>query len=57
MVIQRYAVDDFINFIDEDGSVLKQVPNKTVFDAFLTACYEYGITRRNVLVHIDGLNF
>jgi hypothetical protein len=57
MVIQRYACDDFINFINEDGSTLHQVPDKTVFDAMLTALYEYGITRRNTLVTLEGLDF
>lgn len=57
MTIQRFAVDDFINMVDEDGSVLHQVPNKTVFDAMLTANYEYGISRRNNLVSATGLDF
>lgn len=56
-MIQRYAVDDFINFIDEGGGVLQRVENKTVFDALLTAVYEYGIKRRNVLVSNTGMDW
>lgn len=55
--IQRFAVDNFINFITEGGGTLKQVPNKTVFDAYLTAIYEYGIRRRNTLVSVTGMNW
>lgn len=55
--IERYAVDNFINFITEGGGIMKQVPNKTVFDAYLTAVYEYGIRRRNNLVSGVGMNW
>lgn len=55
--IERYAVDNFINFVDESGNPLKQVPNKTVFDAYLTAIYEYGIRRRNNLVSGVGMSW
>lgn len=55
--IERYAVDNFINFVDDSGNPLKQVPNKTVFDAYLTAIYEYGIRRRNNLVSGVGMSW
>lgn len=55
--MSRFAVDDFINFVDQDGNSLHMVPNKTVFDTFLTATYNYGVKRRNNLTQVKGLNF
>lgn len=55
--IQRYAVTQFIEFVQDAGSTLNLVPNKTVFDVLLTAIYEYGVSRRNSLVSVDGLNW
>lgn len=57
MTLARYAVDDFINFVNEDGSTLHQVPNKTVFDMMITAVYNYGISRRDVLVSATGMTW
>lgn len=55
--IARYAVDNFINVLDEGGGALKLVPNKTVYDALFTAIYEYGISRRNALVSGTGMTW
>lgn len=56
--VQRYAVTDFIEMIaDSGGGPLNLVPNKTVFDMILSAIYEYGIKRRNVLVRGTGLTW
>lgn len=55
--IQRYAVTDFIEFVEEGGSSMNLVPNKTVYDILLTAIYEYGIQRRNNLVSVGGLTW
>jgi hypothetical protein len=57
MTLARYAVDDFINLVDEDGSTLHQVPNKTVFDAMITAVMEYGISRRNTMISATGMTW
>ena len=55
--IQRYAVTDFIEFVEEGGSSMNLVPNKTVYDILLTAIYEYGISRRNSLISVSGLTW
>ena len=55
--ISRFAVDDFINFVDEGGGAMQRVPNKTVFDTLITAVYDYGIRRRNVLVSATGMTW
>lgn len=55
--IERHASDDFINFVNDGRDTLHLVPNKTVFDAILTAVYEYGIRRRNHLVSAVGMNW
>lgn len=57
MNIQRYAVTQFIEFVEESGSNMNLVPNKTVYDILLTAIYEYGISRRNSLVSVSGLTW
>jgi len=56
-IIQRYAVTRFVEFVEEGGSSLNLVPNKTVFDVLLTAIYEYGISRRNALISVDGMTW
>lgn len=56
-VMERHASDDFINFVNDGRDTLHLVPNKTVFDAILTAIYEYGIRRRNNLVSAVGMNW
>lgn len=56
-IIQRYAVTRFVEFIEEGGSSMNLVPNKTVYDILLSAIYEYGINRRNALVSVDGLTW
>lgn len=56
--IQRYAASKFIDIVsDSGGGPLNLVPNKTVFDVLLTALYEYGVKRRNVLVSGTGMNW
>jgi hypothetical protein len=56
--VQRYAVTDFIEMIaDSGGGPLNLVPNKTVFDMILSAIYEYGCKRRNVLVSGVGITW
>lgn len=55
--LERYAVSDFIEFVDEGTGTMYQVPGKTVFDIMLTAIYEYGIRRRNALVSATGLTW
>lgn len=56
-IIQRYAVTRFVEFVEEGGTSLNLVPNKTVFDVLLTAIYEYGINRRNALISATGLDW
>jgi len=55
--LERYAVTDFIEFVDEGAGSMQLVPNKTVFDILLTGIYEYGIRRRNGLVSGVGMNW
>ena len=56
-VIQRYAVTQFIEFVDEGAGMMQLVPNKTVFDVMLSAIYEYGIKRRNALISGTGITW
>lgn len=56
-VMERYAVTNFVEFVDEGTGMMMHVPNKTVFDIMLTAIYEYGIGRRNGLVSATGINW
>jgi hypothetical protein len=56
-IIERHAVTNFIEFVDEGTGPMYQVPGKTVFDQMLTAIYNYGIRRRNVLVRATGLTW
>lgn len=56
-VMQRYAVTNFVEFVDEGTGMMDRVPNKTVFDIMLTAIYEYGIGRRNGLVSATGMTW
>lgn len=55
--INRYSASQFIEVVDDDNSVLHQVPNKTVFDVMFTTLYEFGIKRRNVLVSGTGMTW
>lgn len=55
--IQRYAVTNFVEFVNEGQGMMQHIPNKTVFDIMLTAIYEYGIGRRNSLVQATGLTW
>lgn len=55
--IQRYSASEFVEVINDDNSVLHQVPNKVVFDALFSALYEFGINRRNGLVSLPGLSW
>lgn len=56
--IERFAGSQFIDIVsDSGGGPLNLVPNKTVFDILLTALYEYGVKRRNVLVSGTGIDW
>ncbi|MCP4901246.1 MAG: phage major capsid protein [bacterium] len=55
--IQRYNVADFIEVVNDDNSTLHLVPNKTVFDILFTTLYEFGISRRNNLVSLNGVTW
>lgn len=55
--LNRYSASQFIEVLDDDNSVLHQVPNKTVFDVMFTTLYEYGCKRRNVLVSGTGMTW